>query len=534
MGNHGKFSRYALALWVGGSLVAGNASLALAVENEFHVAYTVRSIVSNFDDGSCTSLGSGISGYANGVNGAFDKTKSFTTLAHKTYDGFITEQKARLNYSGKVDDDLKVIAQFDISYLFGQGQYMENYQNAGLKQPGYADGGGLGGGDVDLRTKALYVDYRLENKPVRFKVGLQPFTDPYKGTILSNVAAGIVSSYEADKFELQAGWFRLHAVELDLAKSGSGAESIQGGKYIDPATGLPFDDSWRTDDFYLLQGTYKATDALTLGASFYAWQSDWKSTFNSGTGAGSVSPTTGTTTATTGLTPLNQDDLELYYAGTTAEYKFGKGGVLDGFFVYNFGERVNHIAKTKQHVSAFETSASARIPVGNSGLLRSTVIYTSGDNNPNGKSRSDFGGVVNVDGMPESYFTYPGTLLLFTSQIGAVSNRNVLHSVANEGTGITAGFIGYDHNFTKKLFATANAGFAAANENPYQRQGHYIGTELGGEIGYKFKPTATIRLQGATVLLGSYYDGVASDGTTANPKNPANPYTARIVLSYLF
>jgi hypothetical protein len=527
-----KLNRYALVMGVGGTLVAGSANLALAVENEFHVGYTIRSIVSNFDDGSCTSLGSGIGGYASGTNGVFNKSKSLSTLANHSHDGSITEQKARLNYSGKVDDDLKLVAQFDVSFLFGQGQYMEGYQNASLKQPGYADGGGLGGGEVDIRTKALYVDYRIENTPVRFKAGLQPFTDAYKGTILSNVAAGIVSSYETDKFVVNAGWFRLHAVELDLAKSGSGAFSIDDGKYIDPGTGLPFDDSWRTDDFYLLEGKYKATDALTLGASFYAWQSDWKSTFNSGTGIGSTSPNSTTTTAAvTGLSPLNQDDLELYYLGANAEYKFGKGGVVDGSFVYNFGERLNHIAKTKQDVRAFETQASAKIPVGPDGVAHSAFIYTSGDGTPNSGARHDFGGVVNVDGMPESYFTSPNTLLMFTSQIGAVSNRNVLHSVANEGTGITAGFVGYDHNFSKKLFTTTNIGFAAANKNPFQRLGSYIGTELSGEIGYKIKSTATVRLQGGTVLLGSYYNGTASEG---NGTNPSNPYTARVVLSYLF
>lgn len=526
-----KLNRCALVMGVGGTLVAGSANLALAVENEFHVAYTARAIVSNFDDGSCTSLGSGIGGYSSGVNGVFNKAKSLSTLLNKSHDGFLVENKAAINYSGKVDDNLKLVAQLQIGYLFGQGQYNEGYQNANLKQVPYSDGGGLGGGEVNIKTKALYVDYRLDDVPVRFKVGLQPFTDAFKGTILSNVAAGIVSSYETDKFELQAGWFRLHAVELDLAKSGTGSNGIQDGKYVDPSTGRPFDDSWRTDDFYLLQGKYKATDALTLGASFYAWQSDWKSTFNSGTGIGSTTPNGSPTTAVTGLTPLNQDDLELYYAGANAEYKFGKGGVVDGSFVYNFGQRLNHIAKTKQDVRAFETQASAKIPVGPDGVAHANFIYTSGDGTPNSGARHDFGGVVNVDGMPESYFTSPNTLLMFTNQIGASTNRNVLHSVANEGTGITAGFVGYDHNFTKKLFTTTNIGFAAANKNPFQRLGSYIGTELGGEIGYKFKPTATVRLQGATVLLGSYYNGTAAEG---NGTNPANPYTARVVLSYLF
>jgi hypothetical protein len=531
MENLKKMSWHAIVFLVGGVLATGSVTTASALENDFHFAYTLRSIASNFDDGSCTSLGSGIGGYTNGVNGAFNPAKGVSTLAHKSYDGFLTEQRGRFNYSGIYDDDLKFVTQFDISFIFGQGQYQENYQDANIKQAGYADGGGLGGNSVDLKTKALYVDYRLPNSPLRFKVGLQPFTDPYKGTILSNVASGILSSYETDKFELQAGWFRLHAVELDYAKSASGSYSISGGKYIDPNTGLPFDDTWRTDDFYVFQGKYKATDALTVGGSFYAWQSDWKSTFNSGTGTGSVNPSTGTTTTVTGVTPLNQDDLELYYAGANAEYKFGKGGVLDGFFVYNFGRRVDHVIKSVQHVKAFEASASARLPVGPDGLVRTTFIMTSGDNSLKGKTRTDFGGVVNVDGMPESYFTYPNTLLLFTSQIGAVSNRNVLHSVANEGTGIWGGFIGYDHNITKKLFTSGNAGFVAAARNPYQRHGNYIGTELSGEVGYKFKPNATVRVQGGTVLLGNYYDGQAAEG---NGSNPSNPYTARLVLSYLF
>ncbi|MBJ6724328.1 hypothetical protein [Geomesophilobacter sediminis] len=526
-----KVNRLVMASVVGGAVVAGGAGSASAFENEFHAAYTLRAIASNFDDGSCTPLGSGIGGYSSGTNGVFNKAKSLSSEANQAHDGFLTEQRVRLNYTGKASDDLRLVSQFDISFLFGQGQYMENYQNAGLKQSSYNDGGGLGGGEVNLKTKALYIDSRIENTPIRFKVGLQPFTDPYKGTILSNVAAGIVSSYETDKFELQAGWFRLHAVELDYAKSGSSSYSVQGGKYIDPNTGLPFDDTWRTDDFYLVQGKYRPTPAVTVGASFYAWQSDWKSTFNSGTGAGSVNPSTGTAAATTGITPLNQDDLELYYAGLNGEYKFGKGGVVDGFFVYNFGQRLNHIIKEKQHVSAFETSASVRVPVGPDGLVRSTFIYTSGDNSLNGKRRTDFGGVVNVDGMPESYFTYPQTLMLFTSQVGAVTNRNVLHSVANEGTGIWGGFLGYDHNFTKKIFGSVNVGAVAAVKDPFQRAGNYIGTEYSGEVGYKVNTNTTIRVQGGTVLLGDYYKGTASEG---NGKDPSNPYTARFVLSYLF
>ena len=444
-----------LATLVG--LVVGVAAPAMALENEFHFLYRARGIASNFDDGGC------------GPNFQSDpKTKYFV------------EQLGRFNYTGSFNSDLKVVSQFDIAFIWGDGFYGKDsitlQENAGRNK-----GGGLASDTVNFKTKALYVDYKLPTSPVRVKIGLQPFHDAYKATVLLGNAAGVVASAENGRLQSQAGWFRLQSSPEKSDKYG---------------------------DFFLVDERYKVSDKLTIGGSYYAWKSDWQIR----------------DAATDAVT--RSDDLLLHYLGINAEGKVGNA-LLDGFFIYSNGTRFNNTTNSNQHVNAFAANLSGRIPAG-PGTVRAEFLYNSGDSSPNKGGRSDFTGVVNADGMPENYFYHPEMLLLFINQYAIINNRNVIHSPNNDAAGVIAGFLGYDLDLTKELSASANAGFAAVAKNNKGSNSDYIGTELSGELAYKLSANATARVQGGYVILGDFLID------SAGGAKPANPYTARLLFDFYY
>jgi hypothetical protein len=459
------------------ALLAGTAGQASAFENEFHFSYLARSIASNFDVGNGKALG--------------QDAGATVSQAHDPKTLFFVEQLGRLNYTGKANENLKLVSMFQVDFIFGDGMYNEDSLTNNVVS-GSDRGGGLGGDAVNFKTKVLYADYRLDQAPLHFKFGLQPYTDPYKGTVLSNVAAGLTVASEHDNWQATGGWFRLHSVVNPI-------------RYGD--AGVPVEND-RSDDFFLLDGNLKVSETLKLGASYYLWNSNWKN------------PQT---------VAQNTDNIQLHYLGVNAEGKIGPV-FWDGFLIGSFGQRFDAAIGKKQDVSSFETAASVRVPV-SPGQIRSTFIYTSGAKNINGSSRHDFTGVINSDGVPENYFWSPEMLMLLMNKYAVINNRNVIHSVNNEGAGTIAGFIGYDHDFTKNLFGSVNAGFAAVAQNTLKRHGDYLGTELNGQVGYKLNTNATLILQGGYVFLGDNFKGLAAEG---NGSDPADPWTARLVMSFTY
>jgi hypothetical protein len=61
-----------------------------------------------------------------------------------------------------------------------------------------------------------------------------------------------------------------------------------------------------------------------------------------------------------------------------------------------------------------------------------------------------------------------------------------------------------------------------------------MGTEINAEAGYKMYDNLTASLQAAYVILGGAYKGSAADSAAGALKDPEDPYTARVVLSYNF
>jgi len=178
---------------------------------------------------------------------------------------------------------------------------------------------------------------------------------------------------------------------------------------------------------------------------------------------------------------------------------------------------------------------AAKVKVG-PGTAKTAFLITSGDKDADGVDHSWQSVVqsksgVNAGGTLGTY-TESGMILLNRNPAagGTSSDRTIISNNSNNGQGATILTAGYDATITPKLFATANVGVglttvaktAAANGS------HYQATEVNAEVGYKLYDNLTTSVQAAYAFLGPYYKN------TASGKDPVDPYTTRINLTYAF
>lgn len=157
-----------LAVSAACALTAATAVPALALENEFHGMFRVFGTMSNFNDG-----GSGRLLPTDATTGRDPKTRSFV------------EQRARLMYIAKANDDLKLVTHFEIDSRWGDNSYAN----------GRNSGGAIGADTVNLETKNVYLDFNIPSTPMNFKVGIQPLVDSYKGVFFNtDVAAALATA----------------------------------------------------------------------------------------------------------------------------------------------------------------------------------------------------------------------------------------------------------------------------------------------------------------------------------------------------
>ena len=140
-----------LAVAAVSALTVATAVPALAFENEFHGLFRVRGIIDNFNDGG---------------GGAVKPSISSPTSNY-------IEQRARLMYIAKANDDLKLVTHFEIDSRWGDNSYGSNntWRN---------NGGGIGADQTNLETKNVYLDFNIPSTPLNVKLGIQGFDDGYK------------------------------------------------------------------------------------------------------------------------------------------------------------------------------------------------------------------------------------------------------------------------------------------------------------------------------------------------------------------
>jgi hypothetical protein len=482
-----------LVVATAGALTAATAVPALALENEFHGLFRVRGFISNYDDGASGTL--------------LPKDKPGTR-------NFI-EQRARLLYQAKANDDLKLVTHFELDSRWGDNSYNSNGTTRN-------NGGAIGADQTNLETKNVYLDFNVPGSavPVNVKLGIQGFSDAYKGIIFNNDAAGLVVTSKYDRATAQIAYFR-----FDDATTGGSATTASNSYLTVPSAptsaGSIIQNSNPgnlTRDFINIGGKYNVTKDIKVGADYFLLYSD--------------------------ILRQNTGRTNIHMIGVNAEAKVGPATV-DGFAIYQLG-KVGSVPTTAtgvldttkssryQTVSAFAANVGAKVKVG-PGTARGNVLYISGDNDPTNTNndRNDFQTIMERGAGNAGHSFYAGEMLLLlrSKYATAGTDRAVVFDLNNSSQGLVGGFLGYDANFGK-VFSYTNVGFAAvAKDTGHAHDSKYMGTEINSELGYKIYDNLSASLQGAYLVLGDYFKNT---GGAALGKLPDNPFSGRVMVTYTF
>ncbi|BCG45813.1 LamB porin family protein, putative [Citrifermentans bremense] len=431
------FQKKMLAFAAVTALSAATAVPAMALENEFHGMFKFMGYQSN-------SLTGGNSGTVN--------------LNSDAHSGFFAEQRARLMYIAKANDNLKLVTHFELDTRFGG--VTGGYKGIGTGN----DSGNLDADQLTLETKNIYLDFNEPNTSTNFKVGMQPWTDAYGSLFLSADMTGVYATKKFDPATVSLGWFRFDDNTLPTGTN-TGA-----GQF--------------TADLIVLDGKFALNKDMTVGASYYNIQND------TGARLGAAA------------TPGVGDFELLHMLGVNADLKFGDV-VVKPFAAYQFGE-----LNANDDISAYVLGASGKVKVG-PGAVNFAGYYLSGDKNTTGDTDS-FQTVT----AATTYFNPANMWLLVRPNQATNTSTSVLNNdMTAEGRGTYGVFAGYEGT-ANKVFYNANLGYMATSEKRAGEKSS-LGTEVNAQVGYKIYDNLSTSVAAAYVFLGDAFDDPAG-----NPDDP--------------
>lgn len=266
---------------------------AMAMENQFNGMYRLRAMLSNFQNSGAPAANGG--------------------LAKDPAEMSVFEQRARLQYTAKASDDLKLVTQFEIDSSWGDAAYAN----------GRGTGGAMGADTVNLETKHVYLDFNCPLTGSNFKVGIQAQSDAYKGVLFNDDLGGVFLTKKLGAVNAKAGFSRL----LDA----NGASPL--GK--------------KTTDLYVLEAKSALSKDLTLGGSYYLVADDTVSTskrnmhmlgVNAAAKFGMVSGDAFFAYQTGDTLRGTKTDLGAYAAQVAAKVNLDKAGTLRANALYLSGD----------------------------------------------------------------------------------------------------------------------------------------------------------------------------------------------------
>ena len=606
------------AILAAASALAALSVPAMAMENEFHGTYTAKWFVDNYEKGGSgfimpngavvpTSMDAIVLGTTGLTTYALPATKASTTYSLSSADGLTTkyakttvldtpgflsynnnvktnnyfEQRARLFYTAKASDDLKLVLGFEIDSVWGdraQGA-LTNANSTTFNTSGYNgayrnSGGALESDAVNLETKHVYLDFKIPSTPTRATVGIQAFKDGIKGILFDVDAAGIKTVTKAGPATIGLHYIRGYdQFYFGTSKNTSGMDTLQ---LVALTADVAVNKNFNVGFQYYLLDDGRSQDGITNSETFYS-----------------------TTAATAVGTKGYSNRLDLHTFALNFDGKVGPV-TLSGFVAEQIGHVLGTYAFNSDGTTAKNThvvlngwaaNLAAKADAG-PGTFRTAFLFTSGDNGKdkiNGAWQSltySINSPSGNGGTNTAGNTYNEANMMLLNRNGlqhgnttSSTDMSLAYTTNNRNQGMYLYSLGYDAKLGAKAYLNTNLGFlwsaknndtvkpvdlsgtvAALNSTGtaytvtnYLQNGatrrsngtNFQGTELNLELGYKMYDNLTFKIQAAYVWLGGYYNNsvykantyVGLNGqaqTYGTATTPDNPYTVRTGLSYTF
>jgi len=447
------FSKKMLTFAAVSALTAATAVPAMALENEFHGMFKFM-------------------GYQGNALTGGDNLKS--GLSSDPHSGFFAEQRARIMYTAKANDNLKLVTHFELDTRFGG---IATTATTGYKGTLGNDSGNIDADQLTLETKNVYLDFNCPITGSNVKAGLQPWGDAYGSLFLFADMTGLYATKKFDPLTASLGWFRFDDNTVATAAPTTGAGQLTG-------------------DLIIADAKFAVNKDMTVGASYYNVQND------------------------TGLAATAPFEL-LHMVGVNADMKFGPAAVKP-FAAYQFGE-----INGTDDVSAYLLGATAKVKAG-PGAVNLAGYYMSGDEATTG-DRDSF----QTLGGAFTYFNASNMWLLVRPNQAANTSTSVLgNDMTVGGRGSYGLFAGYEGT-AGKVFYNANLGYMAAVEERGTEDGA-IGTEINAQVGYKMYDNLSVSAAAAYAMLGDGLTGTTDRIAGFGAADADDPYLFNVQLSYVF
>ncbi len=451
-----------VAIAAAAGALAAIAVPAMALENEFHGMYNFNTNFSNYLAGASGDFK---------IGGTPDKLKMNNYF----------EQRARLQYTAKVSDDLKLVTHFEIDHRFGDG-------NADLDTD-----------SLNFEVKHVYLDYNL-TKNFNTKLGLQAYQDTIKGLFISADVPAIMTTTKMGNYTLGLGFSRF---DDDAAAN------------IDRSQRL----GDKNKDLFILDNTYAFSKDTKAALSYY---------FLADYATGSTGyPNTNTPNGSNVLQIGSADNaILLHTLGLSGETKLG-GISLSGFAAAQTGHQKQFSASGSRYFHGYAANVAAKMAVG-PGTAKTAFLFTSGNNSSDANHYKGW--------VTSSINTYNESGMMILARNTAHSPSSTDTYVRRNVTNIALLTMGYDAKITDKVFASGNVGFAwtpASHKEVgvlAQNSSDFMGTEINLEGGYNVSPNLTLKANAGYLLLGGLYKDTATGGT----QDPENPYAMRLHAQFKF
>ncbi|GFO69328.1 membrane protein [Geomonas limicola] len=445
-----------------GALTVAAAVPAFALENEFHGSFTAYYDLSNFS--------------AAGNDGG--NTLQGIQKSAPTENYFV--QRARLGYTAKVSDQVKLNTKFELDYTFwGNSSY----------STGRNQGGAIGADSVQMETKNVFLE--LNYPALSAKIGMMPYNDSFKGILFDADMAGLLFSKDYANASVAAGFFRFGDNGATLGKNAY--------------------------DMISLDAKYNVNKEFKVGGAYY-YIGDHRTNPDQVTVAANATPIGYTSNGTkifdpadVTITAVPNNDAKIHNLGLNFEGVVGPV-TLTGFALKQFGD----LSKTVD-AKGYALNLGGKMAL-LGGTLRSEFLYVSGGKdafyNPGGAGGTEGGGFYDAE-----------MIMLNRDKNAKTIDTAIVYDANNVNQGVIMGSVGYDHACTDKITSSINAGFAAVANNVNKRgTSDYLGTEVNVESNYKLNANTTIGVRAGYLFLGDYFKGLDAD----------NPYDVKVLANFAF
>ncbi|MBF0450214.1 MAG: hypothetical protein HQK75_05890 [Candidatus Magnetomorum sp.] len=390
------------------------------------------------------------------------------------------DSRAHLDYTAKINDDLKVYTSFRIDSVWGD------------------DGtGGAGVGKADIKLKYSYMDFNIGQTNIT--IGMQDFFEA-RGLLLYDVAPGIsITTPMTDQFTLNVKWIRL------------GEGGYKAGDHVGA-------QAHQDMDTFAITPTLKLNENIKLKPYF------WYVTSNEAKNADNW-----------GL-PMNGDpgidDLDVYYLGFDFDATMGN---TSAWFtaLYQVGS-ANLLITNANTLGSIDYSGFAVCGGGSLNIGKATLsaqfFYATGDDDEN-------------DDKLEAFNSAEAGYYYWSEIMGLGSNDDVVpNNLAWSLTNIMGGGAGASICASDKMTLDFSIWYAAAVEDFKGAQtGQTVeaadfGTELNASMSYSLMDNLSLSFLGAYVIAGDALTekNVENPVVNGKPIDSANPYIVQAQIKAKF